>query len=798
MPRRRLSVLSVLTATAVPAALLALVPISPAPAQPASAAASAAAPAARAAAAPAAAAAAERRGPRGSITMYVISGRPDLVTGGDARVAIAPIKRVRRTTFRIRLNGREVTRTFAMRATGRYEGLVTGLRVGRNVLTATGPGRRTGRLVITNHPNGGPVFTGPQLGPYRCQEGAADAQCNQPPTATLLYKSSNPSRPGLQPYDRSNPPDDVATTTTDRGVRVPFIVLREDGYQDRDRYTIMTLFQPGKPWTRWKPQRQFNHKILIPHGGNCGSSYTPGTPPLADYSGTLPEETPGVTPSYLTALGRGFGVISTALANTGHNCSVAMNAESLLMAKEHFVERYGTIRYTIGTGCSGGSIAQHTVSNAYPGIYQGLVTTCSYPDTLSAGAQFADYHLLRQYFEDPSRWAPGVVWSPTQFAQVEGHITHLNAVVADEGLYKAALDPENPCSGTLDTVAGDPSTRYDDETNPRGVRCSVLDTLINQLGPRPRSVWGAEEQAAGRGFGGIPFANAGVVYGLGALRANEITTAQFLDLNEAVGGLDVDSRRTDERTTGDPASVARAYRTGLVNEANHLDQVAMLNFGGPDPGIAHDYAHAFWTEERLQRDQGHTDNRVMWFGAAPLIGDPRWANEALLAMDRWLRAVERDRSRTPLARKIVVRKPAGLTDRCANAPGILEVPGEDDEVDCVLPESAQLRLSTPREVAGDSTLNDRLSCALRPLARSEFDFLLVPLTDSQWARLQAVFPGGVCDYSVPGIGQGPAETWLTYSDADGDAVYGGRNLPALPRRSAEGWSSRSFREILRY
>ena len=345
---------------------------------------------------------------------------------------------------------------------------------------------------------------------------------------------------------------------------------------------------------------------------------------------------------------------------------------------------------------------------------------------MTAGAQFADYHLLRQYFEDPSRWGQGIVWSPTQFAQVEGHVTHLNAVVADEGLYKAALDPEHACPGTLDTVAGDPGTRYDDETNPAGVRCSVLDTLINQLGPRPESVWGAEERAAGRGFGGVPFANAGVLYGLEALREHQITTAQFVDLNEAVGGLDVDSRRTDERTAGDTGSVAMAYRTGLVNEANHLDQVAMLNFGGPDPGIAHDYAHAFWTEERLQRDQGHTDNRVMWFGLTPLIGDPRWANEALLSMDRWLRAVERDRSAAPLARKIVARKPAGLTDRCSNVPGVLETQGEDDEVDCVLPESLQLRLSTPREIAGDDVFNDRLSCRLRPLERSEVDVGLPP------------------------------------------------------------------------
>ncbi len=229
---------------------------------------------------------------------------------------------------------------------------------------------------------------------------------------------------------------------------MPFIVRREDGFQDRDRYTIITLWQPGQEWSRFAPQRQFNHKVLVTHGGGCGASYGPGDPPLDDYSGTIPAGVPGIDPSYVTALGRGFAVLSTALDNTGHNCNVALNAESVMMAKERFVEQYGTIRYTIGTGCSGGSIAQHTVANAYPGIYQGLVTTCSYPDTFTAGAQFADYHLLRLYFEDPSRWAPGVVWSPTQFAAVEGHLTHINAVVADEGLFKAALNPEDDCPGT--------------------------------------------------------------------------------------------------------------------------------------------------------------------------------------------------------------------------------------------------------------------------------------------------------------------------------------------------------------
>ncbi|HSE08552.1 MAG TPA: DUF6351 family protein, partial [Nocardioidaceae bacterium] len=727
------------------------------------------------------------------LVVEVLSNRADLVSGGDVLVSVPLPEQVDARRVRVLLGDRDVTEQFAVRPNGAFQGLLEGLAVGENVVRVQAPGY-DGRRVIVNHPNGGPVFSGPQHEPYQCQATALDDQCNEPASYSLLYKSTDPMQPGLQPYDPENPPSDVATTTTDEGVTVPFIVRREDGYQARDRYSILTLFQPGEAWEPWAPQEQWNHKVLATHGGGCGASYAPGSPRLDDYSGTIPAF-PGIENSYVTALGKGFAVMSTALNNTGHNCSLPRQAESMVMAKERLVEQYGPVRYTIGTGCSGGSIAQHTIANAYPGVYQGLVTTCSYPDVLTAGAQFADYHLLRLYFEDPSRWADGVVWSPTQMAEVEGHLTHVNAVTADEGLFKDAINPENDCSGTKDPVPGDASTRFDSETNPAGVRCSILDMMVNALGPRPESVWSTQEQAAGHGFAGIPFANTGVQYGLGALEKGLITPAQFVDLNVKVGGLDINADPVETRIEGDPGAIANVYRTGLVNETNHLDEVAMINHGGPDPGIAHDYAHAFWTEERLQRDQGHTDNRVMWFGEAPLIGDVRWATEAFLAMDRWLAAVEADGRDVPLSSKIVEDKPADITDRCENVPGVdmLTLPG--GEVVCQQP-TLQTRLSTPREVAGDDTANDRVACQLRPLDRADYDVIPVPFSDEQWATLQSVFPDGVCDWSKPGQGQGPGETWLSYADESGAVVYGGRNLPPAPAASGTGWASTSFGELL--
>ncbi|HUR51757.1 MAG TPA: DUF6351 family protein, partial [Mycobacteriales bacterium] len=268
-------------------------------------------------------------------TIKVLSSRADLVSAGQALVELSTP-----TTkgLHVAVGGRDVTKAFALRTTGRVQGLVEGLRVGPNALTARVNDGRVGRLTITNHPNGGPVFTGPQVQPWRCPAGSRDKQCNRPPQYTYLYRSIDPSKAGLQSYNREAPPADVATTTTDQGVTVPFVVRLELGYQARDQYKVLTLFDPTKRWTRWTPQRAWNHKVLVTGGGGCGGGYGSSSAPLEDFSGTF-GETQGRPDSYIDALGRGFAVMSTALANTGHNCNVATEAEALMMLKEHVIEQ---------------------------------------------------------------------------------------------------------------------------------------------------------------------------------------------------------------------------------------------------------------------------------------------------------------------------------------------------------------------------------------------------------------------------------------------------------------------------
>ena len=73
--------------------------------------------------------------------------------------------------------------------------------------------------------------------------------------------------------------------------------------------------------------------------------------------------------------------------------------------------------------------------------------------------------------------------------------------------------------------------------------------------------------------------------------------------------------------------------------------------------------------------------------------------------------------------------------------------------------------------------DDVLKCQLKPLRRDDYP---VRFTDAEWQSLQKAFPGGVCDYSKPGVDQRPTIPWLTYQDSRGNVIYGGRPMGSAP------------------
>src|SRR4051794_39909957 len=182
------------------------------------------------------------------VRIRVLSNRPDLVSGDDALVQVLAPSGQSLSGVKVDVDGRDVTAAFAPRPDGRFEGLVTGLKDGDNVLTARAADGSAARITITNHPIGGPVFAGPQVQPWFCRtedEGfgkALDAQCDAATKYELVYRSTDPSKSGFQPYDPANPPSDVAETTTDQGVKVPYVVRVERGTIDRSFYAIAVLY----------------------------------------------------------------------------------------------------------------------------------------------------------------------------------------------------------------------------------------------------------------------------------------------------------------------------------------------------------------------------------------------------------------------------------------------------------------------------------------------------------------------------------------------------------------------------
>src|ERR1700704_1102349 len=107
------------------------------------------------------------------VRIDVLSNRADLISGGDALVAVAIPAGAKASAMRVTVGGRDVTAAFAVRADGRY--------VGPNVVTARLPDGRGARITITNYPSGGPVFSGPQVQPWSCNPGATDAHCTRAP-----------------------------------------------------------------------------------------------------------------------------------------------------------------------------------------------------------------------------------------------------------------------------------------------------------------------------------------------------------------------------------------------------------------------------------------------------------------------------------------------------------------------------------------------------------------------------------------------------------------------------------------
>jgi hypothetical protein len=256
------------------------------------------------------------------------------------------------------------------------------------------------------------------------------------------------------------------------------------------------------------------------------------------------------------------------------------------------------------------------------------------------------------------------------------------------------------------------------------------------------------------GFANRPYDNGGVQYGLNALREGKITSEQFVDLNEKVGGRDIDWHPTPQRSTADGFALSAAYRSGQVNQGGGMSTIADIDIGAcANNSSLPSCFHTPSMVARLEKTNGHADNHVTMQLAPPDV--------SFDVLDRWLEAIEADTSSESLATKVVRNKPADAVDACW-------ISGRKvtDRAACA---AAFPTYGNPRIGAGAPFEDDVLKCQLKPLRRADYT---LSFTNSQWARLQATFASGVCDWSKPSVGFRRAVPWLSFADGPGGRPLG--------------------------
>lgn len=704
-----------------------------------------------------------------------LSSRPDMVSGGDVLVQVDLPSNVTSDKIVVRLNGQDISSSLHAAPAGHAMlGIVSGLHIGENKLEVfDGSGTKpVAEAELRDYPITGPIFSGSQEHPFLCQTqkftmpdgrtlGAPlDDNCSVKTVVSYVYKSTQPAPAALGGRGDPAPinfkpltnmaslPADLDYTITTSGQKVPFVVRIETGTINRGIYQFAVLSDPTKERDPGplNPPKSWNKRLLYSFGGGCpGGELMQGTDLGFDGTGPVPTEILamyGVQQRvhhgilYENVVGKGYAEASSSLNVAGNNCNPVLAAETMMMVKERFVKAYGLPDFTFGRGGSGGAEQQIPIADEYPGLLDGIIPSATFPDVLTNLQNHYDTALVDVYFEKS-----GNSLTDEQKLAILG-----TGKMRDASWDISRIDPTRNCPAQLPQPE-----RYDPAKNRTGARCDLFDHNVNLFGRDPAT-----------GFARRTNDNTGVQYGLAALNGGEITPAQFLDLNEKIGGYDNDGKWMTSRNVGDPVALRRAYEKDvLLNGGMGLGKLPIIDvrsYGDLRPkGDAHQKYHSFALRDRLLRANGTFENDVL------LVSSSDHSNQvedyAIAKMDEWLTNLKKDTSDAPIAQKVLHAKPADLVDACWDPKGrrIVEpqtfAGGKCNEI--------YPTHSSPRMIAGSPVSNDSLKCQLKPINFGDYK---VTFTNAEKARLTELFHSGVCDWSKPGVEQQlrPTETWASY------------------------------------
>lgn len=772
------------------------------------------------------------------LRLAVLSSSPHQVSGGDALVEVGVPRGVRPADVVVRAGARNVTDAFDVTRGRTLVGLVEGLRLGRTTLSATA-GRARTRLVVTNHPASGPIFSGKQQQPFLCTTargrfdgrmilgqplvdnqqriGVAvareDAQGAYPqddrgyPTDAAeivgwsqdcaaerrvgyLYRSTTDNRFHWLD-DPASPPPDTATTRTRDGRSVPFVVRWERGTINRFIYSIAALApvgdRPAQPDTSL-----WNRRLVFAFGGGVGIGHSQG---LTGESQMLPA----------ALLGQGYGVMFSSGTRAATHYNLQLGGETALMVKERAIEAYGVPEHTISVGESGGAIQQYVYAQNHPGLIDAAIPQYSYPDMVTQVIHVGDCELLEHYFDATDR--TNAKWKDPEVRQ---RIIGLNGSSAPQNLSAGELAQWNDFYAAMgafgyqvqDRAPGSPAPAMS-ECKPGwfGLTALVLNplfTTVQDLDQLAQGVEGVEwthfgdlEKIYGTGrdgFARVPWDNVGVQYGLQALKDGVITGAEFLDLNTNVGGwkesrdmvqegapfvgpttpqtwdpwsarnmhLSPDGVTPAPRREGDLRAIRAAYTSGMQFQGDIDIPVIDMRPYLEDELDMHNSQQSFAARQRMRNADGDASNQVIWFADARPRQDYDPTLRAFEVIEQWLANIDRHPRRS-----VARNKPARAVDTCFTTQGDVIAAGPsvwNGILDRRAAGECTKRFpihSTSRRVAGGPFEGGIWKCALQPVEKAVRNGVYGPWRPdrAQVARLQQVFPSGVCDYGRPDVGR---------------------------------------------
>ena len=614
----------------------------------------------------------------------------------------------------------------------------------------------------------GPIFSGPHQYPFICNtvesglgqpvvdnyDGIgtpvrdADGRiigysqhCGVPMRIDYYYRSTDGTWKELP--DRAVRPPDLAQTTTSEGLTVDYIVRVERGTINRFIYGIAMLAPfDGTPFSPHLPTA-WNRRLIFSFGsGGGGVGYRQYPMNIRE---VLIDE----------FLSKGYAVAYTTGARTARSYNMTLAEETVMMVKNHFIARYGEPLYTIGIGSSGGALTQYVLAQNHPGLLDALIPIRSYPDMITQSIYVGDCELLEYYLDhsDNPRWRSKVEREVFEGLAGNDEIGETACVAGWRGSVQAFINPNFP--------------PFDVSSLPMDVILATRWTHWDDL----RNIYGVDEH----GYAPNTYDNVGVQYGLKSLQQGRITKEEFLHLNERIGGwkqphefgpptfpydeenINKGTPGNPNRTTGNLTAIQRAYQSGQVFRGYaDVPIIDMRQYEDPILDMHH-FLQSFASRERIARAMGDASHQLIWVDGTKRHNtflDMRHPTLylALDVLDRWLA----NRRANPHLSAAETR-PADAVDTCwddagnviASGPGVWDEGGPCREV--------YRPYETSRTLAGGPVSGDVFKCQLMSVDEA-IERGLYPtegpnaFTEEDFARLRAIFPTGVCDFTKPDAG----------------------------------------------